>query len=68
MLVKNRFDGGHKVDNEINRLSDNGSCYIVDETLTFSKKSVYNESYPHGALKHRSPREFRQRGSSPTRA
>jgi putative transposase len=26
----------------------------------------YNELHPHSALKYRSPREFRQRASSPT--
>ena len=29
---------GLKADNEIEWLSDNGSCYIAEETLTFSKK------------------------------
>ncbi|MGN4194964.1 integrase core domain-containing protein, partial [Burkholderia gladioli] len=28
----------------------------------------YNESHPHSALKYHSPREFRQRASSPTQA
>ncbi|REG59310.1 integrase-like protein [Paraburkholderia sp. BL6669N2] len=35
--VENRFDGALKADNEIEWLSDNGSCYIAEETLTFSK-------------------------------
>jgi putative transposase len=36
--VENRFDGALKADNEIEWLSDNGSCYIAEDTLTFSKK------------------------------
>ncbi|MEX3582827.1 MAG: integrase core domain-containing protein, partial [Burkholderia sp.] len=28
----------------------------------------YNESHPHSALKYCSPREFRQRATSPTEA
>jgi putative transposase len=36
--VENRFDGALKANNEIEWLSDNGSCYIAEETLTFSKK------------------------------
>ncbi|MFY4707050.1 IS3 family transposase [Burkholderia glumae] len=116
--VENRFAGKLKADNEIEWLSDNGSCYIADETLTFSREiglkpvttpvrspqsngmaesfvktmkrdyvswmpkpdartalqnlaiafDHYNESHPHSALKYHSPREFRQRASSPTQA
>jgi putative transposase len=36
--VETRFDGALKADNEIEWLSDNGSCYIADETLTFSQR------------------------------
>ena len=36
--VENRFDGALKDDNEIEWLSDNGSCYIAEDTLTFSKE------------------------------
>jgi putative transposase len=36
--VEHRFDGALKANNEIEWLSDNGSCYIAEETLTFSKK------------------------------
>jgi transposase InsO family protein len=32
--VENRFAGALKADSEIEWLSDNGSCYIADETLT----------------------------------
>ncbi len=35
--VENRFHGALKTDGEIEWLSDNGSCYIADETLTFSR-------------------------------
>lgn len=35
--VENRFHGALKTDSEIEWLSDNGSCYIADETLTFSR-------------------------------
>ncbi|WP_244124877.1 IS3 family transposase [Burkholderia gladioli] len=116
--VENRFAGKLKADNEIEWLSDNGSCYIADETQTFSREiglkpvttpvrspqsngmaesfvktmkrdyvswmpkpdartalqnlaiafDHYNESHPHSALKYHSPREFRQRASSPTQA
>jgi putative transposase len=34
--VESRFHGALKTDSEIEWLSDNGSCYIADETLTFS--------------------------------
>jgi len=36
--VENRFNGTLKADSEIEWLSDNGSCYIADETLTFSRE------------------------------
>ncbi|KVT48310.1 transposase [Burkholderia ubonensis] len=36
--VENRFAGALKADSEIEWLSDNGSCYIADETLTFSRE------------------------------
>ncbi|MBU9385869.1 IS3 family transposase, partial [Burkholderia gladioli] len=36
--VENRFAGKLKADNEIEWLSDNGSCYIADETQTFSRE------------------------------
>jgi putative transposase len=36
--VENRFDGALKAENEIEWLSDSGSCYVAEETLTFSKK------------------------------
>ncbi|MFM0340084.1 IS3 family transposase [Paraburkholderia fungorum] len=35
--VESRFHGALKTDSEIEWLSDNGSCYIADETLTFSR-------------------------------
>jgi putative transposase len=35
--VENRFHGALKTDGGIEWLSDNGSCYIADETLTFSQ-------------------------------
>jgi putative transposase len=35
--VENRFHGALKTGSEIEWLSDNGSCYIADETLTFSR-------------------------------
>jgi putative transposase len=35
--VESRFQGTLKTDTEIEWLSDNGSCYIADETLTFSR-------------------------------
>jgi putative transposase len=35
--VESRFHGALKTDGEIEWLSDNGSCYIADETLTFSR-------------------------------
>ncbi|WP_186201786.1 IS3 family transposase, partial [Burkholderia gladioli] len=35
---ENRFAGALKADSEIEWLSDNGSCYIADETLTFSRE------------------------------
>jgi len=35
--VESRFQGALKTDSEIEWLSDNGSCYIADETLTFSR-------------------------------
>jgi hypothetical protein len=107
-----------KADSEIEWLSDNGSCYIAEETLMFSRKiglkpvttpvrspqsngmaesfvktikrdyiswmpkpdvrtalqnlaiafDHYNESHPHSALKYCSPREFRQRATSPIEA
>ncbi|MEX3583626.1 MAG: integrase core domain-containing protein, partial [Burkholderia sp.] len=116
--VENRFNGALKADSEIEWLNDNGSCYIAEETLTFSRKiglmpvttpvsspqsngmaesfvktikrdyvwrmpkpdvrtalqnlaialDHYNESHPHSALKDCSPREFRQRATSPTEA
>ena len=36
--VENRFAIALKASNEIEWLSDNGSCYIAEETLTFSEK------------------------------
>ncbi|WP_186265741.1 IS3 family transposase [Burkholderia gladioli] len=36
--VENRFAGALKADSEIEWLSDNGSCYIADETMTFSRE------------------------------
>ena len=36
--LENRFDVALKADNEIEWLSDNGSCYIAEKTPTFSKK------------------------------
>ncbi len=33
--VKKRFAGALKADSEIEWLSDNGSFYIADETMTF---------------------------------
>jgi putative transposase len=35
--VESRFHGALKTDSQIEWLSDNGSCYIADETLTFSR-------------------------------
>lgn len=35
--VENRFHGALKTDSEIEWLSDNGSCYIAEETLAFSR-------------------------------
>nr|WP_244207880.1 IS3 family transposase [Paraburkholderia hospita] len=116
--VENRFNGALKTDSEIEWLSDNGSCYIAEETLMLSRKiglkpvttpvrspqcngmaesfvktikrdyvswmpkpdvrtalqnlaiafDHYNESHPHSALNYCSPREFRQRATSPTEA
>ncbi|AJK49449.1 putative integrase catalytic region [Burkholderia plantarii] len=36
--VENRFAGALKTNSEIEWLSDNGSCYIADDTLTFSRE------------------------------
>lgn len=36
--IESRFAGALKADSEIEWLSDNGSCYIADETLTFSRE------------------------------
>ena len=35
--VENRFHGALRTDSEIEWLSDKGSCYIAEETLTFSR-------------------------------
>ncbi|WP_087129214.1 IS3 family transposase [Caballeronia concitans] len=36
--VENRFAGALKTETEVEWLSDNGSCYIADDTLKFSRK------------------------------
>ena len=38
--VENCFHGALKTDSQIEWLSDNGSCYIADETLTFRGRSA----------------------------
>jgi len=36
--VENRFAGALKAEREVEWLSDNGSCYIADDTLKFFRK------------------------------
>lgn len=47
--IESRFAGALKADSEIEWLSDNGSCYIADETLTFSRGNR-----PEAGSRHRS--------------